>query len=279
MSSGEPFLSGEDALTKICADTRKDVARRKAETPIPALRSRIDGAKDRPRGFFNRLTTTVANGGYGLVAEIKMASPSGGLIRPDLDPAGIARAYAEGGASCLSVLTDKPYFGGDIAHLQAARAAVDLPVLRKDFILDPWQIYESRAIGADCILLIMAALSNDEARDLEALTRALDMDVLAEVHDEQELDRALGLQTALIGVNNRNLKTLKTDLQTTIDLAASVPADRFLISESGIRTHEDVQRIAAVGARAFLVGESLLRQPDLTGAVRSLLGLRKADAA
>jgi indole-3-glycerol phosphate synthase len=273
------MTSGSDTLARICADTREEVARRRAQTSISALRARIDNAADPPRHFGNQITEVVARGGFGLIAEIKKASPSGGLIRPEFDPATIARAYKAGGACCLSVLTDAPHFQGDPAHLRAARSAVDLPVLRKDFMLDPWQIYESRAIGADCVLLIMAALTDEEARELEGLARALDMDVLVEVHDERELDRALGLQTTLIGVNNRNLKTLRTDLQTTIELAASVPADRFLISESGIRTHADVQRMAEVGARAFLVGESLLRQPDLTEAVRTLLDHRAADAA
>ena len=270
--------SGYDALAKICADTRAEVARRRALTSINSLRAKIEAAHDAPRGFGTKLTETVGLGRYGLVAEIKKASPSGGMIRPEFDPPGLARAYADGGACCISVLTDGPHFQGDNADLRAVRAAVDLPLLRKDFMLEPWQIYESRAIGADCVLLIMAALSDDEARELESLARALDMDVLVEVHDERELERALGLQTALIGINNRNLKTLKTDIQTTLDLAPNVPADRFLIAESGIRTHEDVVRLAEVGARSFLVGESLLRQPDVTVAVRALLG-RSEEAA
>jgi indole-3-glycerol phosphate synthase len=178
------------------------------------------------------------------------------------------------------VLTDKTYFMGEPAHLMAARAAVPLPVLRKDFILEPWQVYESRAMGADCILLIMAALSDDQARELEALARALDMDVLAEVHDEAELGRALGLETPLIGINNRNLKTLKIDLQTAIDLAPQVPPERFLIAESGIRDAEDVRRLVEAGLQCYLVGESLMRQADVAQAVRDLIGPeRTANAA
>ena len=170
------------------------------------------------------------------------------------------------------MLTDAPYFQGDPAHLRAARAAVSLPVLRKDFMLDPWQVHESRAMGADCVLLIMAALTNQQAIELEEVARGLEMDVLAEVHDRAELDRALGLQTKLIGVNNRDLRTLQTDLQTTIDLASFVPPDRLLITESGIRNHDDVHRLGQAGAQCLLVGESLLRQPDVTAAVRALLG-------
>jgi indole-3-glycerol phosphate synthase len=260
-----------DVLSRICADTRAAVVRAKTATSIEALRHEIGARDDTPRGFGSALKEAVAQGRYGLIAEIKKASPSGGLIRPDFDPAALARAYREGGATCLSVLTDGPHFQGSPEHLKAARAVVELPVLRKDFILDRWQVYESRAMGADCILLILAALSDAEARDLEALARALDMDVLAEVHDRRELERALGLQTPLIGINNRNLKTLATDLATTEELAPLVPPDRFLIAESGIRSNADLRRLAAVGAQCFLVGESLMRQPDVTTATRTLL--------
>jgi indole-3-glycerol phosphate synthase len=263
-----------DVLASICADTRAEVARRKAATSQEELQHRIAAAKKKnpTRGFGHALKEVCATGAFSLIAEIKKASPSGGLIRPDFYPITLARTYHAAGATCLSVLTDKPHFQGSPEDLVAARSAVPLPVLRKDFILDPWQVYESRAMGADCILLIMAALTDTQARDLEALARALDMDVLAEVHDERELERALGLTTPLIGINNRNLKTLQTDIGTTALLAPSVPVDRFLITESGIQTHADVVRLAEVGVRAFLVGESLLRQPDLTAAVRDLLG-------
>lgn len=261
-----------DALARICADTLCEADRRQAATPLPILQRRAKERQDKPRGFANALKAVVVEGRCGLIAEIKKASPSGGLIRPDFDPATLAAAYAGAGATCLSVLTDAPYFQGEEAHLRAARAAVNLPVLRKDFMLVPWQIWESYVMGADCILLIMAALSNQAARDLEAVARDLDLDILVEVHNRVELDRALGLQTSLIGVNNRNLKTLKTDLQVTVDLAPFVPPDRLLVTESGLRTHADVKRMGEAGAQCLLVGESLLRQPDVGAAVHALLG-------
>jgi indole-3-glycerol phosphate synthase len=260
-----------DTLAKICADTLAEAQRRKAAMPLDEVRARARDAAP-PRGFGRALMEATAAGRIALIAEIKKASPSGGLIRPDFDPPALARAYAEGGATCLSVLTDAPYFQGSAEHLRAARAAVKLPVLRKDFILDPWQVYESRAIGADCILLIMAALSDHQAVELEGLARMLDLDVLVEVHDEDELRRALGLQTKLIGINNRNLKTLRTDLNTTMELAPHVPPDRFLIGESGIRGHDDIVRLGTMGLACFLVGESLMRQPDVAAATRALLG-------
>ena len=265
-------LSGSNVLTQICADTRAAVAEAKIKTSLDALRAQIAARNgEAPRGFGLALKEAVAQGRYGLIAEIKKASPSGGLIRPDFDPPALARAYRDGGASCLSVLTNFPHFRGSRQHLETVRAAVDLPVLRKDFILDQWQVYESRAMGADCILLILAALTDAEARGLEELARCLDMDVLAEVHNRRELERALGLQTPLIGINNRNLKSLQTDLGTTDELAPLVPPDRFLIAESGIRSHADVERLAAVGPHCFLVGESLMRQADVTAATRMLL--------
>ena len=265
--STEPGL---DTLAGICADTRAEVERRRAATPLEAMRARAQDA-DPPRGFGRALMETTAAGRFALIAEIKKASPSGGLIRADFDPAALARAYRDGGATCISVLTDAPHFQGSLEHLRAARAAVDLPVLRKDFILDPWQVYESRAAGADCILLIMAALGDQQAIELENLARTLDMDVLVEVHGEPELQRALGLQSKLIGINNRNLKTLQIDLNTSVELAPHVPPDRFLIGESGLRSHADVLRLAGLGVHCFLVGEHLMRQSDVTAACRQLL--------
>jgi len=261
----------DDILVKICADTRAETARRKAATSLEAIRALALQAP-KPRGFARALMDDAVRGRTGLITEIKKASPSGGLIREHFDPAALAVAYQAGGASCLSVLTDYKYFQGTADHLRAARAAVSVPVLRKDFILDPWQVFESRAMGADCILLIMAALRDDEARELENLARDLDMDVLVEVHDEGELSRALGLQTKLLGVNNRNLKTLVTSLETTERLARLCTLDRFLISESGVKTYEDIVRLQKVGVQGFLVGESLMRQPDVTVAVQKLLG-------
>jgi indole-3-glycerol phosphate synthase len=262
----------DDTLSRICADTRAETARRQAARPLAALKSALNGNRQRPRPFAGALKTAHMAGRPGLIAEFKRQSPSGGPIRPGAEPAQIARAYEEGGATCLSVLTDAPYFGGSLADLAAARNAVKLPVLRKDFLLDPWQVFESRLAGADAILLIMAALSDAQARELEETARDLELDVLVEVHDRVELDRALGLQTNLLGINNRDLKTLQTTIEATIDLAQYVPPDKILISESGIRDHADVQRLAAVGANCLLVGESLLRAPDVAAATRALVG-------
>jgi indole-3-glycerol phosphate synthase len=261
-----------DVLARICSDVQAHVAVQKGRRGIDALRQEIAARHETTRGFGYALKQASAAGHYGLITEIKKASPSGGLIRPDFDPPALARAYEAGGAACLSVLTEPAHFQGDPEHLKAARAAVQLPVLRKDFMLDPWQIYESRAMGADCVLLIMAALTDAQARELEQIAMSLDLDVLVEVHNREELDRALLLETSLIGINNRNLKTLKTDLAVTEELAPLVPPDRFLISESGIRNTADLRRLAAVGPNCYLVGESLMRQDDVTQAVRELLG-------
>jgi indole-3-glycerol phosphate synthase len=272
MPDSLPETTLPDVLVRICADTRAETERRRAAVPLAMLKSKLHARRDRPRGFGEALKAKLVEGKCGLIAEFKRKSPSGGEIRPGADPAEVAKAYAAGGAACLSVLTDTPHFGGTAADLAAARGAVALPVLRKDFILDPWQVYESRAMGADCILLIMAALSDALARELEETARALDMDVLVEVHDRRELDRAMGLQTPLLGINNRNLKTLETSLETTLQLAEYVPPDRILVTESGLRCHADVARLAAVGAHCLLVGESLLREADIADATRKLLG-------
>jgi indole-3-glycerol phosphate synthase len=257
-------------LSRILADKYEEVRARSAATMLNEMERQARAAAP-PRNFVTSLCEAVAEGRVGLIAEIKRASPSGGLIRDPFEPARLAEDYARAGASCLSVLTDAPYFQGHADHLKAARAACALPVLRKDFMVHPWQVFEARAMGADCILLIMAALSDQQAEELEDIARSLDMGVLAEVHDHAELDRALGLQTRLIGINNRNLKTLQTDLATSDELAPLVPADRLPIAESGIRSPADVRRMAEAGARCILVGESLLRQPDLTAAAAALV--------
>jgi len=261
-----------DVLAEICAEKRAHVARARSARSAAAL---LAGLSEAPpvRPFAAALERHLAAGRYGLIAEIKKASPSAGLIRENFDPAALASAYEAGGATCLSVLTDGPYFQGSDDDLAAGRAAVGLPVLRKDFILDPYQVVESRRIGADCILLIMAALSGAEAAELAAAAAELGLDVLAEIHDGAELDRALRLGVRLIGINNRNLKTLETDLRIAETLAPEVPADRIVVAESGIRRTEDLVRLATAGARCFLVGETLMREPDVTAATRRLLGI------
>ena len=262
----------KEVLAEICAKKRAHVARAKTALSESALLAAIAEAPPL-RPFAAALERHLAEGRYGLIAEIKKASPSAGLIRGDFDPAALALGYAAGGASCLSVLTDIPYFQGSDDDLRAARPRVALPVLRKDFIIDPYQILESRHIGADCVLLIMAALSDTLASELAAAAAELGLDLLAEVHDGSELDRALRLGVRMIGINNRNLKTLETDLATTERLAPEVPTDRIIVAESGIRRPEDLDRLAAAGARCFLVGETLMREPDVAAATRRLLRL------
>ncbi|GGE90589.1 indole-3-glycerol phosphate synthase TrpC [Sphingomonas prati] len=259
-----------DRLREICATTRTHVAAMKTALPPSELAARIAAASP-PRGFRAALDAKVAAGGYGLIAEIKKASPSKGLIRADFDPPAHARAYEAGGAACLSVLTDRPYFQGDDAYLVAARAAVTIPALRKDFMVDPWQVAEARALGADAILIIVAALDDAQMAEIESAAIDHGMDVLVEVHDRTELDRALALRSRLIGVNNRDLRDFSVDLARTEELAAHVPAGTTLVAESGIAGPADLTRLAAHGVRCFLVGETLMRHADVESATRALL--------
>lgn len=258
-----------DILQQILADKRAHVAQLQAAKPFEAI---DEEARNTPpaRGFANALRARVRRGDIGLITEIKKASPSAGVIRPEFSPADLAIAYAAGGATCLSVLTDAPYFQGSNDDLIAARAACPLPVLRKDFMVDVWQVAEARATGADCILLIMAALADSRAEDIYYAAIDYGMDVLIEVHDRGELDRALKLPSGLIGINNRDLRSLKVNLRTTEELMVLVPPDRLVISESGIATAADLARMQKHGVHCFLVGESLLRQPDVQQATLEL---------
>lgn len=256
-----------DKLTEICDTKRHEVAARKVRASLGELDARA-AAQSAPRGFARALATWP---GFALIAEIKRASPSKGLIRQDFNPADHARAYAAGGAACLSVLTDAPWFQGHEDYLMAARAACDLPVLRKDFMIDPWQVAEARAIGADAILIIVAALGDAHMAEIEAAALERGMDVLIEVHDEAEMARAARLTSRLIGINNRDLKRFVTDLATSERLAPLAPAGALLVSESGINSHGDLLRLRKSGINSFLVGESLMRQADVTAATRMLL--------
>lgn len=262
-------MSTGTILDRICDDKRAEVAKQKSQRPIQELLRRAQDQAP-PRGFAAALDRKVEEIGIGLIAEIKKASPSAGLIRPSFEPGQLARAYARAGAACLSVLTNH-FFQGTDAHLGAARSAVDLPVIRKDFVVDPYQIVESRALGADCVLLIVAALSDDELANMEDIALGYGMDVLVEVHNEAELERALKLKSRLIGVNNRDLKIMKTDLGTTERLAPLIPADRHLVCESGIHSPVDLKRMVAAGARRFLIGESLMKREDVEMATKVLL--------
>ena len=261
-------------LQEICETKRIHVAKRKGEVRLAEL-ERLAKTIEPPRGFARALAEK-SRSGYGLIAEIKRSSPSKGLIRADFDPPAHARAYQQGGAACLSVLTDQPYFDGHDSYLTSARNACTLPCLRKDFMVDPWQVAESRALGADAILIIVAALDDATMADIESAAIDLGMDVLIEVHDEAELERALTLRSPLIGVNNRDLRSFETDLATTERLARHIPEGYLTVSESGIFTAEDCDRLAGIGVRTFLVGEALMRQTDLADATRRLIGATAA---
>jgi len=250
-----------DILNKILRRKAEEIAERSAQVSMRVLSQRVDGA-DPARGFINAIRQKIAQGQAAVIAEIKKASPSKGLLRADFRPAEIAVSYERAGAACLSVLTDVDFFQGADEYLQQARAACALPVLRKDFTIDPWQVYEARVLNADCILLIAAALGDTQLADLTGLAQHLGMDVLVEVHDAGELERALTLHTPLIGINNRNLRTFETRLETTLELLGRIPADRIVVTESGVHAPADVARLRASGVQAFLVGEAFMRAPD-----------------
>lgn len=264
-----PLAPGRDVLAEIFDHKRTEVASRRAARPLDELR-RAAAACPPPRGFERALRARIARGEPAVIAECKKASPSKGVIRADYDPAAIARSYAAHGATCLSVLTDERYFQGRDADLTAARAACELPVIRKDFMCDPWQIWESRVLGADCVLLIVAGLDDLTLQTLADAAREADLDVLVEVHDREELERALRLRLPLVGINNRDLKRFVTDIETTIGLLRDIPADRLVVTESGINTREQVSYLRGRDVNAFLVGEALMREAEPGAKLREL---------
>jgi indole-3-glycerol phosphate synthase len=265
-------MTTPDILQTIVSHKRQEVTAAMAATPMAELRSRIADLEDTPRGFEQALRSATASGWTAVIAEVKKGSPSKGVIRADFDPLEIASIYERSGATCLSVLTDERFFLGHLSFLSLIREQVRLPLLRKDFIFDPYQLYEARSAGADAILLIAAMLELSQLRDLSALARELRLDVLLEVHDEEELDLALQTDCTLIGVNNRSLRTFVTDLSTTERLAKLVPPERLLVAESGINSRSDILRLQQRGAGAFLIGESLMREEDIGAKLRELLG-------
>jgi len=260
-----------DVLKRILARKVEEVAERQVSAPLQALKAQLAEASP-PRGFVAAMQAANGQGRAAVIAEVKKASPSKGLLREDFKPAEIARQYQAGGAACLSVLTDRDFFQGHEDYLQQARAACDLPVLRKDFTVDPYQVFEARVLGADCILLIVSALSDGQLQDLYQQAREIGLDVLVEVHDGVELERALALDLDLVGINNRNLRTFETSLDTTLDLLDQIPAGVTVVSESGLHHSDDIRRLQASGVNAFLIGEAFMRQPDPGVALKTLIG-------